>query len=123
MTQVTETIDAERLRLQADRVAGDLKLLSHPDRMLLMWTLAQGEKCVGELEAQLDIHQPTLSQQLGVLRSEGAVHTRRVGKHIYYSGAPDPALRELVAFLHRTYPQEAGGICRQRKRGTRRAGE
>ena len=30
---------------------------------------------MGELKAQLDIHQPTLSQQLGVLRSQGVVVT------------------------------------------------
>ena len=115
--------DAERLRSQADRIVSALKLLANPDRMLLLWKLSEGEMCVGELEAELDIHQPTLSQQLGVLRSEGAVHTRREGKHIYYSGAPDPELRELVAFLYHAYPQDAGRIDGKRKRGTRRAGE
>ncbi|MCC2632594.1 MAG: transcriptional regulator [Ramlibacter sp.] len=116
------TTDAERLRSQADRIACALKMLANPDRMLLLWKLSQGERCVGELEAELDIHQPTLSQQLGVLRSEGAVTTRRVGKHIYYS-APDPELRQLVAFLYHAYPQDAGRIISKQKRGARRAGE
>jgi ArsR family transcriptional regulator len=114
--------DAERLRSQAGRVAGALKMLANPDRMLLLWKLSQGERCVGELETELDIHQPTLSQQLGVLRSEGAVNTRRVGKHVYYS-APDPELRELLAFLYHAYPHDADRIVSKRKRGTRRAGE
>lgn len=121
-TTTVPATDAQRLRSQADRIAGALKMLANPDRMLLLWKLSQGERCVGELEAELDIHQPTLSQQLGVLRSEGAVNTRRVGKHIYYS-APDPELRELVTFLYHAWPQDADRIFGKRKRGARRAGE
>lgn len=102
MTDPALSLDPERLRAQAGRIAGALKLLAHPDRMLLLCKLSQGEKCVGELEEELDIHQPTLSQQLGVLRSEGVVATRREGKHIYYSVA-DPALMQVIAALYRTY--------------------
>ena len=54
----------------------------------------------------LDIRQPTLSQQLGVLRSEGVVSTRREGKNIFYSVA-DAALLEILAVLYRLYcPKE-----------------
>ena len=38
---------------------------------------------MGELEALTGIRQPTLSQQLGVLRDEGLVATRRDGKYVY----------------------------------------
>ena len=51
--------------------------------MLLLCQLTQGEKRVGELEELVGISQPTLSQQLGVLREEGLVNTRREGKNIY----------------------------------------
>jgi len=55
---------------------------------------------------QLDIHQPTLSQQLGVLRTEGVVATRRQGKNIFYSVA-DPAVLEILTVLYRLYcPKE-----------------
>lgn len=47
---------------------------------------------MGELEALVGITQPTLSQQLGVLRDEGLVTTRRDGKHIYYQIASPQAL-------------------------------
>ena len=49
-----------------------------------------------------EIRQPTLSQQLAVLRNEGVVDTRREGKNIYYSVA-DPALLEILAVLYRLY--------------------
>jgi len=62
-----------------------LKALANSDRLLLLCQLSQGEKSVRELELLLGIMQPTLSQQLGVLRSEGLVTTRRDSKKIYYS--------------------------------------
>ncbi|MFZ4379009.1 MAG: metalloregulator ArsR/SmtB family transcription factor [Polynucleobacter sp.] len=62
-----------------------MKVLSNRDRMMLLCEIAQGEKCVSELETALDLHQPTLSQQLTVLRKEKLVKTRREGKQIYYS--------------------------------------
>jgi len=77
-------MDIGVLRQSADGASRLMKVLSNPDRMLLLCQLAQGEKRVGELEELLGIVQPTLSQQLGVLRDEGLVSTRREGKNIYY---------------------------------------
>ncbi len=72
------------MRASADEACRLMKTLANRDRMLLLCQLAQGEKCVSELEEMLGILQPTLSQQLGVLREEGLVTTRREGKNIYY---------------------------------------
>ena len=69
---------------RATEVAELLKTLSHPARLMLACTLAEGEYSVGELEEALGIHQPTLSQQLGVLRDAGVVETRREAKQIFY---------------------------------------
>ncbi len=80
------------LRSQAEQACRLMKVLSHPDRLLLLCQLAQGEQRVGELEARLGITQPTLSQQLGVLRDEALVRTRREGKHVHYAIASGPAL-------------------------------
>jgi DNA-binding transcriptional ArsR family regulator len=72
-----------------------LKTLANPDRLLLLCQLAEREMSVGELEAELGILQPTLSQQLGVLREESLVLTRREGKHVYYRLEKGPALAVL----------------------------
>jgi DNA-binding transcriptional ArsR family regulator len=77
-------LDLEVLRQSADAACRLMKALSNPDRLLLLCQLSQGEKNVGELEALVGITQPTLSQQLSVLRDEGLVSTRREGKNIYY---------------------------------------
>ena len=81
-------------------------MLANEDRLLLLCQLSQGEMSVSELEAALEIWQPTLSQQLGVLRTEGVVNTRRDGKRIFYSVA-DPRLLEVLGVLYRLYcPKE-----------------
>ena len=99
-------IDPDLLRHGAGQAVGVLKLLASEDRLLLLCQLSQGEMCVGDLEQALDIRQPTLSQQLGVLRNEGIVNTRRDGKRIYYSVA-DPKVMQLLAVLYRLYcPKE-----------------
>lgn len=102
MNSLHPTIDPEILRGAAAQAVSALKLLANEDRLLLLCQLSQGELCVSELEEQLGILQPTLSQQLGVLRAEGAVNTRRQGKNIYYSVA-SPAMLEILALLYRIF--------------------
>ena len=92
MASATKEIDLDTMRASASRTCSMLKTLSNPDRLLLLCQIAQAECCVSDLEEALDIHQPTLSQQLGVLRNEGLVDTRRDGKRIYYTIASKEAL-------------------------------
>lgn len=99
-------IDPARLRQAAGHATSVLKALSHEDRLLLLCELSRGEACVGDLQARVGIVQPSLSQQLGVLRAEGLVATRREGKRIHYRVA-DAAVLEILAVLARLYcPEE-----------------
>jgi len=90
------------MQSSADDACRLMKVLSNRDRMMLLCQISQGEICVGELEEVLDIHQPTLSQQLTVLRNEDLVETRREGKQIYYSLANSPAL-DVMNVLYQNY--------------------
>ena len=102
-------LDLAMLRHSADRACRLLKTLSNPDRLLLLCQLSQGEKTVGELESLVGVGQPTLSQQLGVLREEGLVSTRRQGKHIHYTVTSPQAL----AVIQTLYQQFCGDPCQQ----------
>ena len=95
-------IEVEQLRRNAGAAGQRLKALGNPDRLLLLCQLVQGEMNVGELEECLQIVQPTLSQQLGVLRREGLVDTRRDGRQIYYSISSSHALA-VIETLHVLY--------------------
>jgi DNA-binding transcriptional ArsR family regulator len=96
------------LEERAVEVALLLKTLAHPARLMLACTLAQGEFSVGELETRLDIRQPTLSQQLGVLRKAGIVETRREAKQIFYKLEEEKAA-QLIEALYAIFcaPEES----------------
>lgn len=94
--------DIQQLRANADAAGQLLKALGNPDRLLLLCQLSQGERNVSELEALLGIQQPTLSQQLAVLRREGLVETRREGKLIYYC-ISSPAALAVINTLYQVF--------------------
>ena len=90
-----------------------MKALSNPDRLLLLCHLAEGESCVGGLEAASGISQPSLSQQLGVLRSEGLVATRRDGKKIHYA-IDSPEALAVMEVLHAQFCAPPSGKKRKK---------
>lgn len=95
-------MDVEMMRRNADHACRMMKTLANRDRLMLLCQLSQGEKRVGELEEITRIQQPTLSQQLAVLREEDVVATRRDGKHIYYS-ISSPIAMSVMELLYATY--------------------
>lgn len=92
MNHDTASLDLDAMQAAAADACALLKVLANPDRLLLMCRLSQAEQSVGALEEELGIRQPTLSQQLGVLRDSDLVATRREGKNIFYSVANPQAL-------------------------------
>lgn len=101
----TADIDIETLRSSAAQACGLLKVLANPDRLLLLCQMTQGVYCVGDLATLTGIGQPTLSQQLTVLRQNGLVSTQREGKQVYYSIASAQAT-EVMQVLYRLYCQQ-----------------
>jgi DNA-binding transcriptional ArsR family regulator len=87
-----DTLDLQDMQAAAGRACDLMKVLANPDRLLILCQLSQQEMCVGELESKLGIVQPTLSQQLTVLRNATLVATRREGKNIFYQLTSEPAL-------------------------------
>lgn len=99
-------IDLVKLHAAAGEASNLLKVLSNPDRMLLLCQMTQGEFSVKELETITGILQPTLSQQLTVLREERLVNTRREGKQIFYSISSSEALAVLQVLYQLYCPTE-----------------
>jgi len=104
----TSTLDLDKMKASAGNACRLMKVLSNPDRLLLLCQLSQGEKRVGELEEILGIVQPTLSQQLTVLRDEELVTTRRDGKSIYYQIASPQALAVMTVLFEQFCGPQAG---------------
>ena len=103
-----ETMELDELGEAAHHACALLKGLANPDRLVLLCELAQGERNVGQLEQVLGIGQPTLSQQLAVLREARLVDNRRDGKHVYYRVVSEPALAVLQV-LHAQFCADSRG--------------
>lgn len=101
------TLGLDEMRAAAGQACSLMKVLANPDRLLILCQLAQGETRVGELEGRLGIVQPTLSQQLTVLREHQLVSTRREGKHVFYSLRSAQALA-VIQTLYGQFCQGAG---------------
>jgi ArsR family transcriptional regulator len=106
--QDVNTFDLDALQASAAEACGLLKVLANQDRLLLLCELTQGEFCVSDLEAATGIRQPTLSQQLTVLREERLVSTRREGKQIFYSIASKEAIA-VMNVLYELYCKDTKG--------------
>ena len=99
-------VDLLKLNAAVGEACKLLKVLSNPDRLLLLCQMTQGEFAVSTLEAITGVEQPTLSQQLSVLRDEQMVKTRRDGKQIFYSIASSEALAVLQVLYQLYCPNE-----------------
>nr|WP_207619116.1 metalloregulator ArsR/SmtB family transcription factor [Stutzerimonas degradans] len=102
VTLASAELDIQRLRDSAAAAGQLLRTLANPDRLLLLCQLSQGERNVSDMEQLLGIQQPTLSQQLAVLRREGLVETRRDGKQIFYRISSPEALA-VIATLYQLF--------------------
>ena len=95
-------IDPVALRAHAGDAAQLLKLLGNEKRLMVLCLLAEGERSVGQINAELDLSQSALSQHLAILRADGLVETRRNAQTIYYALAAGPA-RTIIETLHGIY--------------------
>ena len=86
-------------------VAAQLKILSNPDRLKILCVLSHAEQHVQQIEQLTDIHQPTLSRQLTLLRKAKLVATRRECIHIFYQTCDEKVL-QLMQTLYGLYCQD-----------------
>ncbi len=92
-------MDLEKMQDSVHTATDLLKLLSHPERLMVLCQLKTGEHSVGELARNLNIKQSPLSQHLARMRHEGVVRSRREAQTIYYSIAGKEA-EKLVTVLY-----------------------
>jgi ArsR family transcriptional regulator len=77
------------------------RALGDETRLRIVALLSHGELCVCHLETALDLSQPNVSRQLGILRMAGVVDARREGTWVYYALAPQDhqAVATILATL------------------------
>ena len=86
-----------------------LKAAGEPTRLRILNLLRKGSICcVCDLQAVLEIPQPTISRHLAALRHAGLVQDVRSGTRVIYSLTPasTPQLEALYQFLTKACPCE-----------------
>lgn len=100
--QSQEVISIRKMKSNCDSVAAILKAIAHPQRLMLLCYLADGEKTVGELEKLCGGSQSSISQFLKLMKLEGMVTSEKRGLFVYYR-THDPKVRKLIFSLHRIF--------------------
>jgi ArsR family transcriptional regulator len=72
------------------------RVLGNPVRIRIIELLCDGERTVGDLQAELDLDSSGTSQHLAALRQQGILERRRDGTNVYY-GIRDPRVAQLLA--------------------------
>ncbi|MFW1735541.1 ArsR/SmtB family transcription factor [Acinetobacter sp. ULE_I037] len=99
---MSSDLEIDVMRESASSVVTILKSLANTDRLLILCHLAQEELNVSQIEEKTQNNQPTLSQQLMMLRKSDVVSTRRDGKQIYYS-IKDQKMTVVLSTLYDLY--------------------
>lgn len=106
-----------RETLQNEGLLRRFQAVAEETRFEIVRRLADGERCVCELQDDLDAAQSRLSFHLKKLKEAGVVSDRRDGRWVYYSLVPE-ALEEMRGFLGEVKPGEGwqpptgrGGDC------------
>ncbi len=75
------TTDQDKL----ERRANILKALAHPSRLMMVDELANGERCVCELQELVGADISTVSKHLTVLKKAGLVESEKRGLQVFYT--------------------------------------
>jgi ArsR family transcriptional regulator len=115
---------------RGEPVAGELqsfkaqffRALAHPTRIRILEALVREERTVQELQEELALDQPIVSQQLAVLRHQGIVSARKEGSSVRYA-LRDPLVAALLDVARRIFNNRLGdsqGLLRALRREGRR---
>jgi DNA-binding transcriptional ArsR family regulator len=98
------------------------RALAHPARIRIVEILVRGGRTVQELQDELTLDQPVVSQQLAVLRSQGIVSAQKEGVSVRYA-LRDPLVGALLDVARRIFDNRLGtstGLLRELRRESRR---
>lgn len=95
------------------KTAQTFKALADETRLRIVALLAEGELCVCDLMAILDLPQSTISRHLAYLRNAAWVEDRRQGVWMYYrlAGENNPLISELLPLLKARLPEVPRARC------------
>lgn len=95
-------MDTQQMQARAEEVSVFLKTMAHPERLMVLCQLINGEVSAGYLSGNSDLSQSAFSQQLRVLRDHGLVKTRKDSQQVFYSIA-DHRVKQLLEVMQTAF--------------------
>ena len=84
------------LRAEIDRLHAQVcNGLADPNRILILYTVADNEYNVSDLAKRVELPQSTVSRHLKILRDRGTVTAQRNGQSVFYSLTDDRIIQAL----------------------------
>ena len=104
---MSKPMDLADLKANAGAMSARLKIMSHPERLIMLCRLDEGEASVTELVTLSGLSQSAVSQHLALLREEDVVAIRGEAQTRDYS-LKDPVVRAIIHSLCDICAQEHG---------------
>ncbi|WP_375749846.1 metalloregulator ArsR/SmtB family transcription factor [Vibrio sp. HN007] len=95
-------MDIDRMHSNAKEVSELLKTMAHPERLMVLCQLTQGEVGAGKLQDCSSLSQSAFSQHLTVLKKQNLVSVRKESQQVFYS-LSDTRVLDLIKSLHTIY--------------------
>ncbi len=102
---MNNNLEISQMRAKVKEVAQVLKVMAHPERLLLLCQISQGKLSVTELEQRIGMGQSQISQTLQKLEQLQLVSYERDGKLKYYQ-LKDERLKRHIEKLYEIYCKE-----------------
>lgn len=97
-------MDMKTMQDKCEEVSSLLKHFSHPQRLLILCFLSDGEKQVTEIHEAVDLSQSQTSQFLKRMQSEGLLTQRKEKNFVYYK-ISNPDVTKLLKSMQKIFCQ------------------
>ncbi|MEL7292468.1 MAG: metalloregulator ArsR/SmtB family transcription factor [Pseudomonadota bacterium] len=98
----SQTVNIDEMQKNAVAAAELLKVMAHPERLMVLCQLTEGEVGVGALQSGSTLSQSAFSQHLTVLRKHGLIKSRKESQQVFYS-LDDERVVQLIHNLQSTF--------------------
>ncbi|NQZ92413.1 MAG: helix-turn-helix transcriptional regulator [Moritella sp.] len=95
-------MDMNDMKERATEVADVLKTMTHPERLMVLCQLVDGEVSASQLQENSTLSQSAFSQHLAVLRKNNIVKVRKESQSVFYSLA-DERIEALIASFYKIF--------------------
>lgn len=100
--QANDHIEIEQMKSNTVEVAELLRVMAHPERLMVLCQLTQSEMGVGQLQQGSTLSQSAFSQHLTVLRKHGIIQARKESQQVFYRLA-DSRITALIQSLQNVF--------------------